>query len=213
MICAYDLEILSNHFLAVFHDGARIWKFTHNTLPEMRAFLMNRDLVLVGWNNHAFDDLFSRRIVANPSIGVDELHALCKRIISSRQLPKDLFTLQYSAISWSHSIDMYMVCGKPGSLKEMECREHMTRVFDAPVDFDAPLAADKVKDTLEYCVADVRATWFMYQKYMKWVELRRRISEMYGLGNRPYVQADAALAQSMFLKRHEQRTGQGALRA
>jgi len=204
---AYDLEIFPQYFCIIFvnDNWRRLWR--HKDIPLIIDFIDRAKPTLIGYNNFGYDDLILKTIYRNPQITTQQLYELSKRIISSQRMPDDLFKLQYADVPWHRSIDMYQILNKKGGLKEFECREHMKCVIESPVDFDAPLPANKVDETERYMTNDGEATWELFKKNKDAIALRAKLIDMYDLGDRPYVLGDAGIAQAIAIKKYSERTG------
>jgi hypothetical protein len=188
-----------------FYDGKAHTVFVGNW-HDLVAFAREDD-ILVGFNNHSYDDLLLRTVLADPDVTPAELNAVSKRIVESRPAPRDIYKLQYSPTPWAFSIDMFQILNKKASLKEFEAREMMPSVREGLVDFTAPLADDMVEQTIAYCQKDVEATWILYQKHIEKIKLRKRLKALFTLDNRVYCLGDAGIAQYIFLDAYHKRTG------
>lgn len=205
---AYDIENFGGFFCAVFYNGIRSCTFLGNQLRSLAAFVKQKDLDLVGYNNFGYDDILLKHVVADPTITVAKLNEIGKRIIDKgNRLPEDLFKIQYAPNPWRHSIDMYQILNKKGSLKEWECREHMPTVMDAPVDFNKPLPTSDHKKTIEYCTNDTVAVWKLAEIYAEKIDLRFTLMEMFDVGPRLLVLGDAGVAQNILIDKYSKRTG------
>lgn len=203
---AYDIETWSNAFYICFYDGNTAATFTHRNLDALRRFV-TKDLVLVGYNNFGFDDILLRHILSTPSATAGSINDICKRIIGSRQLPDDLWKISYSPTPWAYSIDMYQVLSKSGTLKELECRNHMVCVEESPVSFDAPLDFAYELQVQKYNLIDVQATWELYQKNIHLIELRQGLIDTYGLTPKVFCKPDAGITKELAMHQYRERTG------
>lgn len=210
MIFAYDVEVFSNYFCAVFFNGKQEKTFTGDDLPALRSFIANKALILVGYNNFGYDDLVLRHIHQDKTANTASIKDLSERIITSQGLPDDLFRMQYSGTPWKYSVDVWQLFNKNGSLKEREAREQLPVVMESPVDFTVPLPADKVQQTLDYCRNDCRATWELFKRNKHLVVLRERLRDEYGLTSRVFVSSEASLAQQAVMALHQRHTDQWA---
>jgi hypothetical protein len=206
MNLAYDIETWQNAFYICFFDGSVATTFTHRNLDALRSFI-KKDMVLIGHNNRDFDDILLRHILSNKSSSAKTINDICKRIIARPRLPNDLWKASYAPCPWSHSIDMYQVLSKSGSLKELECRYHMTCVEESPVSFETPLDFSYELVVQKYNLIDTMATWELYKKNVHLIELRQGLIDTYGVGPKVFCQPDAGVTKSIFMHHYSNRTG------
>jgi len=202
---AYDLEVFSNYFLAQFYDGVDYFQFEINDVYGLIDFISDRDKILIGYNNFNYDDVVLKSILeVDGFLGCNDIYETSGRIIGSRQLPRDLFQLQYQQTPWKYSIDLFQLLNKRGSLKEWQCREQMDVVMESPVDFTAPLRKSAIPKTITYCKSDVRSTWDLFQSHKHLAVLREKLKRTYGLTNRVFVTGEAGIAQQVIMALHQQ---------
>jgi hypothetical protein len=206
----YDCEVFPNAFLAVFSDGREWRSFTDRELPQLARFVADPALALAGFNNHAYDDLLLRHIVAHPKAIAAELHRLSLRIIDPQNDEDEQAntTLQYGDTPWAYSIDVFQLLNGHGSLKEWCCREGFPSVVECPAPFDQSLADDQLEEVARYCRNDVYAAMLLLARRWHLVRLRTTVAERFDLGDRVYTLSEPQLAQHTFLTLHRRRTGQ-----
>lgn len=210
----YDLEVFPDHVLVVLSDG-RTWReYTEFTFPDLAEFLNDPGLALAGFNNHAYDDLILRHLVAHPDCTAAEVYRLSNRIINPQE-PEETdanFQLQYADKPWGYSIDVFQLLNGKGSLKEWACREGFERVAESPVDFQVPVPDDQIGAIRDYCRNDVLCTLRLLQQHWHLVTLRTTLAERFRLGWRVYCLSEPKLAQHTFLTLHQQRTRESVAR-
>lgn len=212
---AYDLEVFSNHILAVFTDGVSWWAYDETRFLDMAAIFRRRDVVLIGYNNTAYDDLLARVIAQNPaSCTAGDLYGLSQQIIATHadhaRLPEALKRLRHASPPWCYSIDLFKIIsgGQPLSLKEHGCRMGAPLVAEAPVDFTKPLAEERRGEVLDYCRNDVETTVRLWHECAGLITTRRCLAAEYRLGRDVFACGDGRLSEMTLLALHHQKTGQ-----
>lgn len=214
-----DLETYPNWFCVVLSDGDKTKSFASHRpgeIAKLRDILLNKNLVIAGFNNHAYDDIILRHIVdamdvdgfADPQM----VNALSSRIIdpADDEAENLNFKDRYSATPWAYSIDVFQLLNGKGSLKEHACRSHAPDVGEAPYEFGQPLPPEGFEAVERYCRLDVANTVAKLRQLWPLVSLREKLNDMFGIGDRIYCLSEQGIAQATFLKLHRDRSGQNA---
>lgn len=205
-----DIEVFPDYFYAAFYNGERWKEYDHTMFEKLSNDLNNKDLVLAGFNNFAYDDLILAFIAAHPEKATTErIYQTSQDIIKNRErLREQIFAWQYADRPWAYSIDVFQLLNGKGSLKEWACRIGSPLVAETPVDFDAPLQGDRIEDVKLYCKNDVAVTKQLLLQNWNRVTLRKTLVDKFQLCGRVYCMSEQAVAQHTFLTLHRQRTGQ-----
>jgi hypothetical protein len=208
----YDLEVFPDYFLAVLTDGKRWVEFGEHDLADLARFVDDPDIALAGFNNHAYDDLLLRLIVAHPDATCADLYRWSCQIINpnGEEEGDENFRLQYSDAPWGYSIDVFQLLNGRGSLKEWACCMGHPLVAECPASFTKPLPDEMVEPVRRYCHNDVMVTARLLADHWHLVELRTTLAERYRLGWRAYHLSEPQLGQHTFLTLHRERTGERA---
>jgi hypothetical protein len=180
MIYIYDLETYPNFFLASFKCiiTNNFYEFEisdrKNQLKELREFLYQKGLKLIGFNNINFDYpvLHNTILKNNDNWSSEQIFEEVKLIISNR----------YSSI-WDNQtkipqLDLYRIWhydnkNKSTSLKWLEFAMRMPNVADLPYK-PGSILDDNAKDiTIDYCRNDLNATHEFFNKSKKHIEIRQ----------------------------------------
>ena len=205
-----DIEVFQNFFYAAFYNGDEWREYFHKDLAQLAEDLKSKDLVLVGYNNHDYDDIMLKLICVKPDITTTELYHASKDIIFNKDegVRQRIFELQYADNPWAYSIDVFQLLNKKGSLKEWACRIGSSVVAETPVDFDLPLPDDQIENVVKYCKNDVQVTKELFIKNFDKVLLRKALANTYSLSPRVYVKSEQGVAEHTFLTLHKGRTGE-----
>lgn len=178
----YDIEIFPNLLLIVFksiHTGeiSVVEKSVRRDNTRHLKELVSNNL-LIGYNNHEYDDIIINNILANPRITNKELYILSSNIVNRRRYKK-LKTKSYTSIDM-----MKMLFSKAlrVSLKELQVSMMWYNVLESSVPFDQPVALDIVdKEVFPYCLNDVESTYHLFNLKKDDIKLRLNIKDKYGI--------------------------------
>jgi hypothetical protein len=192
---AYDIELLKNLFTAtfvntaddadrhVFHIG--LDKFDYKDLLEF----VNREIVLVGYNNHSYDDAIIRFITTytKGSDILPELYKISLKLIDDNfRGDKTVLSLRYPKnvlFPWK-SIDLMKILGfdKLGiSLKQVAINLKWHKILDMPIDFTEYVNLSQLDTILDYNLNDTLITKELYHRITPLRELRRDLSRIYSV--------------------------------
>ena len=128
-----DIEVFKNYFLAVFYNGERWKMFDHTQLPELADALNDKELVLAGFNNFAYDDIILGFICSDPTCTTQKIYETSKDLIyGGERLREQVFRAQWAERPWHNSIDVFQLLNGKGSLKEWACRIGSNLVAETP---------------------------------------------------------------------------------
>jgi len=184
MICIYDLETYPNFFLATFKpiNSDEYYEFEisdrKNDLKQLRLFLKQPNLMLVGFNNINFDYPILHHTVLknNDDWSSEQIYEVVKIVINNK----------YSSI-WDNQtkipqLDLFKIWhydnkNKSTSLKWLEFAMRMPNVADLPYKVGSILNDEEKDLTILYCRNDIIATQEFFNKSKKHIEIRQFYSD------------------------------------
>jgi hypothetical protein len=196
MIYVYDIEIFKNLFTATFvnvEDKTDSKVFVVglgcDDLENFKEFL-RQEMTLVGYNNHSYDDPILRFAFLYQGSKLNQaLHTLSYRLIDdSTRGEKDIMFLRYpkpwdNPHMWS-SIDLMQILAfdKLGiSLKQTAINLKWHLIQDLPLEPDATVHTNELELVLNYNMNDVLITNRLYEVISPLRELRKNLSDLYGV--------------------------------
>lgn len=201
-IWVYDIETYPNCFLAIFKaldpaNQEKYLRFRDSDLDSLKLFLASEDLVLIGYNNFAFDDVVLKAIIDGKVSTAEEIHGFATRIIkSSSSDDKEIRGLTYhNRKEWGDRtspwwcIDLFQILGgkvRAGSLKSHEVRLGLRDVRDLPYKPDTVLTPEQIQELTHYCENDVIATEAVYDDIRPLIEVRFAVNQQF-----PYLSSSA----------------------
>ncbi len=191
----YDLETFRNFFTATFvnvEDESDQHVFCiglgRNDREELAKFLHNR-IVLIGYNNHSYDDPLLRFILSKRSESLNnDLYSMSIKLIDDYfKNTKEVMELRYpkkkEISSWS-SIDLMRILAfdKLGiSLKQTAINLKWHKIQDLPLLPDSRVHENEVGTILDYNLNDVLITKRLYEEITPLRNLREELSSFYGI--------------------------------
>ena len=191
-IYAYDVESFKNLFTVTFvhvddeNDKTQYYiGLEHSDLIKLRSFL-NREIILVGYNNKMYDDAVLRYILGykGSNIPLDVFGLSSKLIDDNFRNDKEILSLRYPRAMnylW-HSIDLMGILGlnKVGiSLKQTGINLKWHKIQDIPISPTALVKKNQVETILEYNLNDTLITKRLYEEIEPLRKLRMSLSKLY----------------------------------
>jgi DNA polymerase elongation subunit (family B) len=191
----YDVECFRNLFTVIFvnsKDENEQYTFTigfgKNDTDAIKAFL-DRRIMLVGYNNHSYDDPMLRYI--QNYIGPKDkltlkLYNLSKMLINdSYRNDPNIRRLRYytNKYKW-YSIDLMAILGfnKMGiSLKQTAINLKWHKIQDIPLDPEEDAPEEEYNTILKYNLNDVLITKRLYEEIEPIRKLRNNLSRLYNV--------------------------------
>lgn len=216
LLYTYDLELYPNYFLAVFKEitsnqDGDFKNYTFSELDELKAFVGQPNLTLVGYNNFKFDDTLLRVILHKNPPSTEYLCELANKLIHDRDEDQQAIkALRYKDSNWI-SIDLMQILGGPklaGSLKSHEIKLGMLNVQDLPYPPGSILSPEQIDVVTDYCQHDVNATETLYLDLRSEVEVRHQVNQHY-----PYLKgsalrrSNASIAEEVMKQEFMRRSG------
>jgi hypothetical protein len=191
---SYDIEVFPNLFCATFKDveTKKTFLFSifkdRNDLPKLRGFL-DRDITLIGYNNIMYDGTVLQYLLQEdhkPTTINKELFEFSSELISSErgftsyrfrkyQYPENV---KYSQIDLMKIIE---ISGIAPSLKQVAISLQWYKIQDLPLEFDHLVTQEEENLVYEYNLNDVEITEKLYETLIPRIELREKLSVIYGV--------------------------------
>lgn len=221
-VFVYDLETLSNLFTATFvavdsnDTHVFIIHDSKNDYPALLAFLQQKDLGLVGYNNVAFDYPILHRMLEAPTAWTrmyenGEWDSMARNLYSIAQ---QVIEAEYSSIApWLVRIpqrDVFLVHhfnnkNKRTSLKHVEVAIKWHDVMDMPISHEHDVEETDIEEVLLYNLNDVLATKAFYVITLPMLAMRRDLGRKYNL---PLMNAnDPKIGETIMLKYIAEKSG------
>jgi hypothetical protein len=202
-----DTECFSNYFLLVAYNHEETLSFElsegdygQDRLKEIISFICRPHQRFVSFNGFSYDCvLLAYLLEKGLRCTRTDLHTCSQNIISRSMAHPKVRALAYGKKPFAH-IDIFQLLNKKNSLKEWQCRIGFERVLESPVDFEKPLPASKIPQTIEYCINDAKSTYALYEKFQNLVTVRADLikNPITDIGSDAYVLGDAGIAQQVF---------------
>ena len=187
MVYIYDLEVYPNFFLASFKGLDGVYhefeiSSRKSEITELREFLNQEGLRLVGFNNVNFDyPILHRTILKNDH----DWQAL-----DFYNVMMDIFDEEYSSV-WDNQVkipqlDLYRIWhydnkNKRTSLKWLEFAMRMDNIQDLPYKPGTYLNDEEMDITVSYCRNDLDATHQFFLLSDKHIKIREFYSDLEGI--------------------------------
>ena len=188
---AYDIECFKNLFTATFvnvEDEKDIYTFSIGLETDdysKLADFLSQEIVLIGYNNHSYDDPMLRYILSYQSDNIlRDLFVLSGDLIYSDTNDKRILELRYprkKLYPW-HSIDLMKILAfdKLGiSLKQTAINLKWHRIQDLPLKPNEKVKPDEFALVMEYNLNDVLITKKLYEIIEPIRKLRDDLSRIY----------------------------------
>ena len=147
----------------------------------------------VGFNSLAYDI----PMICAALAGFDNAHlkALSDKLIKAKQPWQVIRNADINTDnSWDH-IDIMSIAPGQSSLKLYAGRLGAPCLQDLPYEPDTVLTTEQMDEVERYCINDLRLTAALYQHLLPQIELRRAMSEQYGIDLRS--KGDAQIAEAV----------------
>jgi len=191
---AFDIEVFKNLFTATFVDvenEGTVHTFCiglgQDDLENLKEF-MNQEMIVVGYNNHSYDDPVLRYII-NYEGGnlLSDVYSLSSKLMDDNyRRDKELLELRYprnTMYPWN-SIDLMSILAfdKLGiSLKQTAINLKWGKIQDIPIDPTAPVKQKELELVIDYNLNDVLITKRLYEEITPIRELRFDLSRLYSV--------------------------------
>jgi hypothetical protein len=204
-----DVECYPNYFLVLFRrpDGKcrAFEKYDGHPLDRvgLSNVMMAEGVELVSFNGNGYDMLMCRLAMAGAPC--DELKDASDDIIVNGLRSWQFYRkYELKEIPFNH-VDLIEVAPGQVGLKIYGGRLHCQKLRDLPYPPDMVLTRDQMIEVREYCKNDLGVTEELRKFLSEQVELRRRMSEQYGVDLRS--KSDAQIAEAVLKAEYEFRKG------
>lgn len=206
----YDIEIYPNYFLAVFIGADNCPKIYDNyTISKMIHDLHDKDMYLIGFNNHGYDDIVIKYIcMKHGQVDCSELYNLSKEIIfgDKNRRSQTYWDIWWYEPPWGFSMDVFCIPKKEVGLKERAARRHWIKIQDLPIPPDQKLTDGEKSKIIPYCENDVRITIEEWNDVQELVEIRKELSFMFP-GTNVLSKHDAGICEEIITSQYCKLTG------
>jgi len=193
----YDIECYINFFLVLTFD-IKTKEYKKYTLGDnlLNEIILNPEVILVGWNNHNYDDILLNYLAngAQPivkatgweaqttvPITLESIHRLSQRIIRTNELTPEVKQLKYADKKY-YSIDIKGLLDPMPGLKKTALRIHSPDILDLPVHYARKVTEREKKILTDYCHDDVNNTYKIYTEHAdKHLKLRQYLADRFEL--------------------------------
>ena len=180
-IYAYDLEVLSDDWIAVFRKPeSDYYTVIHNDNNHLRDFINQEDIVLFGYNNKGYDDwVVMTMLLGGSNYDVKKHNDF---IIKEHRNGWEFPFIQYKKKRFK-SFDLRDDLPKDLSLKAIEGNMCLPIVESSvPFDIDRPLTPQELEEVIQYCKYDVDSTIRLYwERKANYIDAKALVAEMYNV--------------------------------
>jgi len=205
-----DVECYPNYFLVLLRrpDGKcrAFEKFKGCNLDRaaLAEVMLAPGVELVSFNGNSYDILMVRLAIAGAPC--DELKDASDDIIVNSLRPWQFYRkYEIKEMHFNH-VDLIEVAPGQVGLKIYGGRLHCKKLQDLPYPPDTVLTREQMVEVREYCKNDLIVTEELSGFLSEQVDLRRRMSEQYGVDLRS--KSDAQIAEAVLKAEYERRTGE-----
>ena len=199
--CVYDIEIFPNCFHVTIRDTEtnEYFKFEISKrkceLEKLCDYFLNsKNAILVGYNNHHYDDLIINYIIEYRNVMMyKSYYDICKSLFNMSQIivnqsddddkTRKLLS-HYKYADYFLSLDLLsMLFSKKlrVGLKSMQITMQYDNVQEYEGDFDSDIPTEDIDKMIAYNINDVDSTTELLYRCQKDIELRLWIEQEYGI--------------------------------
>jgi hypothetical protein len=194
----YDVELYRNCFLATFYslrkDEYRYFKWFGCEDEREAMFKTIKGRWLIAFNNFNYDDAILNHLILNPDITLYDLWLFSQKLIKGERNP-------YRYNSKFVSYDLLEVIREgynTKSLKGVAINLKYPTIQDLPIPFEAEITRDQFNELLKYNINDVDILHLIFLHIKKRLEMRRILSEQYGIN--VHSASDSGIAKELINK-------------
>jgi len=199
----FDIEVLKNYFLLAWmgSDGkvVRIDMRGHDTTMGMKkrtkVSKMLRSGTIVSFNGIMYDMPIITCMLEG--LSCSELYETSKRIIDDGVAHWQIYNNKIREIKGLKHIDIMGVASGQASLKMYGARVNSELLWDSPVDWDADMTSDEIKNLRAYCGNDLMLTRNVYNVLIPQLKIRAEMSRKYNMDL--MSKSDAQIAEAVII--------------
>lgn len=211
MVYIYDIETYYDTFIIClkerdsgdkFHFEISNRKDQSKDLFKFLNYLLHNNGGMIGYNNLNFDYPVLHWMMQNPYSKSAQICEYAQDIIKSEEntaIWKGIAQLDLYKI-WHYDND-----ARRTSLKYLEFAMRADNIGDLPYDIYENLSSEMIDNIIEYCYHDVENTYNFYLKSVHKIELRKKLSEKYGINL--LNKSDVGIAETLLLDSYCKKTG------
>lgn len=210
----FDIEVFPNFFSALFLNDKMEWREfllfgDRNDLPELRRFLRQNGLILVGHNSLTYDGIILNAILKYPKIKNDHLYRLSHSLIS-REYDKipGYRELRYPESPSFVNIDTLAITRLNQTRVGLKYAGILLKhpvIQDLPFDPNQNVASSDVPKLLEYNRNDVLLQKRVAEFLQPELEMRKQVGQLFGVN---ILSAnDTEIAKQILEKEYVARSG------
>ena len=186
----YDIETYKNFALFCFRDVVTKDQFLFEISDwlDQRLDLIDffkRDIVLVGYNNHGFDDVVTNFTIGSKTATSWDIYKAAQMCITDGRARTDetkKFMWKWKNID-KYTIDLMTLHSSLSgrvSLKEMAISMNMPKIQDLPIHHTAEITKEQRDLIIDYCWNDVDVTEELYRRKTEDINLRLEAEREFG---------------------------------
>lgn len=211
-VVIYDIEVYQNLFLVVCLEESGAFRyFTFANLNELRAYLADKDKILVGYNSLGYDEPILKAVLAGERKNEAEVYAMSQEIIESEDRRLVSRYRYHVPCTWWRSVDLMNLAFKDDSsdigiagLKDLAIRIKHHKIQDLPYSFDWILNNKQKDKVAAYCQNDVDVTRKLWNLLSDSVALRYELEKMYGVD--VLTLSDAQVSEEIICHQYKEAT-------
>lgn len=216
LVCARDIHSGDKKKFVIFQDP-RDKKIFHNDLKALISFFETNVQVVVGYNNHEYDDIMVKYLMVNkksvmsqtPIKITAQMKQLNDRIINKdrhhNNADQIVRKLKYNYLF--NSLDLLELFNTVDrtSLKQLAVNIRWHNIIDLPFSPDHVVISDELEDIIYYCFNDVDITKEVLKIKEPEIRFRKKLSILYGLNL--INNNDTDMAKAIISKFYSEGTG------
>lgn len=211
-----DVEVYKNYFLALFMtEQGKVRRYeifeedaSSFDVDEIFALITNPDAEIVTFNGMCYD--VPMLVLAMTTLDTAEVKRESDRIIEDNLRPWEFYRQNGLLEPEMNHIDIINVAPGQVGLKLYGGRLGTAKLQELPIPPSARIVEEQVPLLRQYCRNDVIVTRELFERLRTQIELRRAMSEEYGVDLRS--KSDAQIAEAVLKKEYMRMTGNAPTR-
>jgi hypothetical protein len=207
----FDLEVYRNYFLALFMtEEGRTKRFeifndddSGFDAKKILDLITHPDVELISFNGNTYDMPILTFAMVNPNTRA--IKKASDRIIERNIRPWHFYRDESLREPGVNHIDLIDVAPGMVGLKLYGGRLNSKKLQELPIEPSATVTEEQVHLLRRYCRNDVEVTQLLYRSLQEQVELRRAMSDTYGVDLRS--KSDAQIAEAVLKAEYQRLTG------
>jgi DNA polymerase len=189
MVYAFDFEVFKFDWLVVIKNDQSTLIF-HNDQEGLRNWLKETNPVLIGFNNHHYDDVILYNLLSRNYCTPADLLSISKKIIEEDD--RKWVDLPVLTLDTRQELDVNL------SLKAIEAHLGWDIVeCSVPWDIDRPLTEKEIAEVTKYCIHDVDATIQLWKLRKDYFDGKWNLIKEFGLDAGDWRKTQASLSATV----------------